>query len=481
MNRKTNIFYTRGNDSKFLTFDNYTESLTGDILATDIKLWPSRFLCINIPNLDKEDLIENALVRYYENKMAFLRDKVLEYGSENSESNDDSDASLDSLKPLEYLLVALESYVNQRAEENGDNGGIDDSIEEENVENEENGDQSDRFDIYSIGSENGSYNDFNLDICYVSDIIETNYNGTYTDIICTINPNNKNKISISNKSVTISNNEQKTYKYADDGSEISSLYGWDKFTAQEDPSSIESGSSESDVYEIVSKKPIFDTMEDNLPAYCLYTPIDTIDVVDIDDANGENGGTQDRQKNLVFNIIIPLFDVANIKQPNEITIGSTLDSSATKNVPLGIYFSDEPISLKVDDNGFSSNWSLMISMQFHAFPYSYDIQNTYADIESVRDAYVTFAEVLAKQTNFIQMIGKYNDGLSALANKVYQIQNQLNSMSTAKNVDEIEQNMKNLESNVNTSIAEIKNDVTNLARAIDSTKLKWQVRMSNEE
>ena len=30
MKRRTNIFYNTGNDSKFLTFSNYTEHLTGN-------------------------------------------------------------------------------------------------------------------------------------------------------------------------------------------------------------------------------------------------------------------------------------------------------------------------------------------------------------------------------------------------------------------------------------------------------------------
>ena len=53
MNRKTQLFYNKDQDAKFITFDNYTESLTGDILVTNAKLYPSRFLCAYIENLDK--------------------------------------------------------------------------------------------------------------------------------------------------------------------------------------------------------------------------------------------------------------------------------------------------------------------------------------------------------------------------------------------------------------------------------------------
>ena len=52
MDRKTNLFYNAlSKDSNFLTFSNYTESLTGNFLSTDTKLFPSTFLCLKIPRL----------------------------------------------------------------------------------------------------------------------------------------------------------------------------------------------------------------------------------------------------------------------------------------------------------------------------------------------------------------------------------------------------------------------------------------------
>ena len=73
MKRKTNLFYTDGPDSKFLTFSNYTELLTGNFLSTNTKIYPSRFLCLNIQDLDKNGFIKDYLIGYYENKLAFLR------------------------------------------------------------------------------------------------------------------------------------------------------------------------------------------------------------------------------------------------------------------------------------------------------------------------------------------------------------------------------------------------------------------------
>ena len=127
MKRRTNLFYNSGEDSKFLTFSNYTECLTGTFLSTNTKLFPSKFICLNIPNLNKVEFI-NGLVAYYENKLATLRDDAV-----NTENR-----SLDELNPLSYLLRYL--------------------------------------------SNNGISN-----IAYIGDITEQDYNGTFSDTICVIN------------------------------------------------------------------------------------------------------------------------------------------------------------------------------------------------------------------------------------------------------------------------------------------------------
>lgn len=127
MKRRTNLFYNSGEDSKFLTFSNYTECLTGTFLSTNTKLFPSKFICLNIPNLNKGEFI-NGLVAYYENKLATLRDYVV----------NTVNRSLDELNPLSYLLRYL--------------------------------------------SNNGISN-----IAYIGDITEQDYNGTFSDTICVIN------------------------------------------------------------------------------------------------------------------------------------------------------------------------------------------------------------------------------------------------------------------------------------------------------
>ena len=55
MKRSTNLFYTVGSDTNFITFSNYGESLTGNFLSVNTKLFPSHFLCLDIPELDNDE------------------------------------------------------------------------------------------------------------------------------------------------------------------------------------------------------------------------------------------------------------------------------------------------------------------------------------------------------------------------------------------------------------------------------------------
>ena len=99
MKRKTNLFYTTGPDSKFITFSNYTESLTGNFLSTDTKIFPSRFIALYIKGLNKntKSSLIKYLADYYESKLAVLRDHF-DYNKSDIEKR---------VPPLNYLLEAL--------------------------------------------------------------------------------------------------------------------------------------------------------------------------------------------------------------------------------------------------------------------------------------------------------------------------------------------------------------------------------------
>ena len=168
MKRKTNLFYTTGPDSKFITFSNYTESLTGNFLSTDTKIFPSRFIALYIKGLNKNT--KGALIKYiadyYESKLAVLRDHF-DYNKSDIEK---------SVPPLNYLLEALLR------------------IKEINTEtNEVSYTHSIAANFIKDGNDTSSSNESNLisdsDVIkfkYISDITEQDYNGTFTDTICNI-------------------------------------------------------------------------------------------------------------------------------------------------------------------------------------------------------------------------------------------------------------------------------------------------------
>ncbi|MBO5003839.1 MAG: hypothetical protein J6D03_00930 [Clostridia bacterium] len=183
MDRKTNLFYNAlSQDSNFLTFSNYTESMTGNFLSTDTKLFPSTFLCLKIPRLQssdadyrivKQEFIQNWLIRRYENKLAFLRDYC--------KKEDDFVES--RLMPLNYLLEYIYEY------------------------------------------------DPNTEITYVDNITEQDYNGTYTDTICIIDSTkfkHANIVKLEDEDVE---DLYADYKYSDKDKQrypysYKYLYGW---------------------------------------------------------------------------------------------------------------------------------------------------------------------------------------------------------------------------------------------------------------
>lgn len=67
MKRKTNLFYkSASQDSSFLTFSNYTESLTANLMSTDNKIYPSTFLCISMPKLNSRDFAVESYNKWEE-------------------------------------------------------------------------------------------------------------------------------------------------------------------------------------------------------------------------------------------------------------------------------------------------------------------------------------------------------------------------------------------------------------------------------
>ena len=165
MKRKTNLFYTTGPDSKFITFSNYTESLTGNFLSTDTKIFPSRFIALYVKGLNKDTkaALIKYLADYYESKLAALRDHF-DYNKSDIEK---------SVPPLNYLLEALLRIKEIKPNEVVSTHSIANNSYVNFVDNE------------TETSKLVSYSDV-IKFKYISDITEQDYNGTFTDTICNI-------------------------------------------------------------------------------------------------------------------------------------------------------------------------------------------------------------------------------------------------------------------------------------------------------
>lgn len=335
MKRKTNLFYNSGPDSKFLTFSNYTEALTGNFLSTNTKLFPSTFLCLNIPSLNKENkqsFINNSLIKYYENKLANLRDRVNE----------------DEVFPLSYLIETIMKF------------------------------------------------DPNTSISYIGNITEQDYLGSYTDTICIIDTQ-----YLQSATITPIDSEETDIREAD-----STLYGWYDII---DDDGVYTGPS---VY--ANLTPVFDT---ELPEYQL-TP----------KYNIEYNTPETLPSNIVFNVVVPLFTFVNVDEGININNQdeSILTSNYKTNVPLGIWFADDNINLKVDKT-YGQSWSLAIGSQFKPLPTSPQVRSdVYKDPNT--DAFKTFAQVLVRQNELLDTIEKQNVIIYNLTQRLGEVEDRLEAI-----------------------------------------------------
>jgi len=439
MNRKTNIFYNASSeDSKFLTFNNYTEALTGDILAIDYKLWPSRFLCIYIEDLDKEDFILK-LQQYYENKLTVLRDSLDNHST---------------LKPLNYLIVFLYWYAYNK------------QLNWDNI-------------VSPLNIEIGLYNNDQLiknsvQFNYISDIVEQQYNGTYSDIICTINPNKWYKPVLDFASVDTIEGQPDINGYYNENNSVFSisdfdleyLYGWYN---ENENTKTKLGNWITNP--IVDKQTINDGSQLNL--YYVKSLIEKLTISEVNTFENHN---------LKFNIVIPLFNVINTENAEDITNDeedlSSIELNNKVNIPLGIYFTDSNINLSIDGK-FSTNWSLLISTQFSAFPFSYDIHQNFDDSQSTKQAYLTFAEILANQTNFTDALTKYDNLIKSLQQRIVLLESKLNNISTVQNIDNITQNVTVVQNNQTNFMKDINDRLDAMDKKIEANRLKWKVDPKN--
>ena len=439
MKRKTNLFYTTGPDSKFITFSNYTEALTGNYLSVNTKLFPDNFLCLSIKNLNNKtkSLFIKYLVKYYENKLSVLRDNNIS-NNETIESN---------IYPLAYLLEAILKVIKI--------SNTNDGYEYELDVNSSN----------NLNIKDNAYKDINSNeitnlITYIGQISEEDYYGTYTDIICNIDCENfvEGIIKIGDKSndeitATVDNNN--------------SLYGWENDQILDD---------------YVNEIPIYDQGGNT---YTYKSKLSKLVFNKIDNNSTNN-------KTLKFNIIIPLFSKLNISIENDLnkvyitnnyaerikTDDTTLSQyiiinennngvKHTFDVPLGMWIyadndSDTFIELIKDNNlNLYPNWSLLISSQFKSFPYSTDYKKLNAtsnssESNSIANSYSTFAEVLTKMNDTLDAFNKMNLSLANMSNRIDVIEKKLSSIGTINNIQKIDEKIVQIESSVNSQINNFK-------------------------
>lgn len=530
MKRKTNLFYLgQTQDSNFLSFSNYSESLTGNLISTDNKIFPSSFICMNLKKLrdeenahkiydeknadnadveswdsitgykkkslifelNKEEFIKKCLVPYYENKMATLRDWCIE-NNYNQEKQ---------LLPLNYLLESIYKYE-----------GIDE-----------------------VSADNDC-------MIYYGDVTEQDYNGTFTDTICVIDSTHR-KVAhpIYNKEENRSRVYADLYDESDDylhgwfvrkkqydseydkngdGQITLSLYNSEdnklfnvngtfqldaekKWQAQYKKYNFVSNDMSDDLntyyaggepnQEVIDKiielaklkeewhgpsqyedvSPIYDEVtEYGVHQYEITSPIYELKV-------DESGSVLNEDNQLIFNVVIPLYDIIDTNWvSDDKTTDETLkvvsleynkksSEQMIQNVPLGIWMSGPTdVVLQVDEEGKNGvSWSLALASQFKPFPASSMVPSEIST-DSKKDAFMTFAQILTKQNELITSMADTLKTISTISDRLNKVESAVSSVLTTANIDDFTKRYTDFTQNINDKIEALQATISDL-------ELKW--------
>lgn len=413
MKRKTNIFYNTGPNALFLTFSNYTEALTGNFVSTNTKLFPSRFLCLNIPGIcdeaSKSRFIKDVLIARYENKLAFMRDFIIK---EHQGLNKETYTIESEIPSLSWLIEAIDSA------------------------------------------------GYAFDIPYIGEISEQDWNGTYTDTILNIDassfiPCEYVKVDSGRKTICPGDNSDGTLDF---------LYGW---------ATVYDGVPRLEVnYEGLNITPIYDVdksyykdarirrlnlgaNDPNQTTLQFNVIIPLFDLINIDYKH----------------------NVYSLKEIDHINLTvDTKDENPPyiANVPLGIWFAPSPeysVKLVRDlKTGFSQSWSLVIGSQFKPFPYMVDLPNE-IDRDGMAAAYSTFAQVLSRQNGIIDKINGLTSSFTALLDRMNKLEKDFNSYIERDNNDVNSPNT--LRQDFLTFKTEVNNSVQKLKETINANDLRW--------
>ena len=436
MNRKTNLFYTSGQDSNFLTFSNFTEALTGNIIATNAKMFPSKFICMYIPKLNVDENFDTKknefikhLIGYYENKLAFLRDMLPDPKiNENVE---------DKLNPLDYLLYCIYNY---------DNASV---------------------------------------ISHIGLICEQEYNGVFNDNICII------EASATPKEYTFSPGSLSGDNIVVECSNADSLYGWENYNNIEnfvenygEPIYDNNNNYNTGHRMKCSASSVNATSIDFNVLIPLFNVYDW-------ELNTQNPHYYDLQSDKEYS--------GKIDSATSLVIDSG-GTKNHYDIPLGIWISDKLISLdrsSTTPGAYRPSWSLCISSQFKPFPYSNKYPDNISESDNL-DIYGTFAMIMSKQGLIANEFETITTSITNITHRIDNITNIMNTIinegvggngggsgsgSGGENIDDYLNNINtrldnqgSLIGTIGTSVNELKNDVSALQNSdfIDKNYLEQQ-------
>ena len=399
MKRKTNLFYSiNTDDCNFLTFSNYTEHLTGVFLATNFKIFPSRFLCFNIPSLSseqkKQEFIEDYLVGYYENKLAMLRDFIVNENSEEAAKNKSNIEHPDDI--MVYLGYLIDTIM--------------------------------KFDARS-------------ELVFASTITEQDYNGTFTDIICTIDSG----VGFNTQYDIIKYDyESRAEIDVTQKQDVDYLYGWTNIDNNGQVRYV----GPTNYMHITPK---FDSVSSITGSKTYFLESDyKIYTTDI----GNNS-----KDTISFNVIIPLYDITNMDYVTNTTTVEELPNlnmsiadpdSHSFNVPYGIWFANDTITLKRDiGTKYAPSWSLLIGTQFKPFPTSNYLTQDGNNTVSKMAGFATYAQILCRQNKVYDKMLENNNLLINMQNnineKISYITNIYNELHNTTNLGQLNDLIKELQ------------------------------------
>lgn len=417
MNRKTNLFYNNSNDAEFLTFSNYTEAMTGNFLSTDTKMFPSRFLCLNIPKLTeatKSSFIKEYLIGLYENKLAVLRDRLQEEARKNKKVTYTVESQIASLG---YLIDAIKKY--------------DDSAE----------------------------------IVYVGEISEQDFNGTFTDTICIVDTSYYKKGTITDTCTE--------ELLVEDMMNPGKLYGWWTVSTE----GVNQFLFENNL-EYKSIVPIYDKPSN---WYNVYPKFKKISLVDVATPDSQATNIKSVKFNVIiplFDIInidykgnsyvLAEKDYIDLMPKADPEDSDYYNPPYIANVPLGIWFAPmNAVELARDPiKHYAQTWSLVIGNQFKPFPYSTQMPSE-IDRTHTATAFMTFAEALTNQNNIIDKLNTLQTSLVELQTKFGDLEKRVSDIPVGpSNMDSLRQEMIRFKQ-------EVMNHVEELEDTISNTELRW--------